>query len=96
MSKQKIVVINLGHAADFGHKEFDSVAEFNSWAKEVEEVMDLTQDVKIFVGEERCIEIQEGRASNQFKITLTGCNCGQRQQHDPKAWDLKHGIIQEY
>lgn len=78
MSSQKIVVINLGHAADFGHKEFTTVAEFNAWAKEVEDVLDLTQDVKVIVGEERCIEIQSGRASNQFKISLTACNCGNK------------------
>ena len=96
MSKQKIVVINMGHAVDFGHKEFESVKEFNEWAKEVEDIMDLSQDVKIIVGEERCVEIQKGRASSQYSISLTSCNCGKRQNHDPRAWDIKHGIIQEF
>lgn len=96
MSKQKIIVINNGVAADFIFVEFESVADFNSWAKGMQDIIDFSTDVKIFVGEERCVEIHEGRASNQFKITLAGCNCGKRQQHDPRAWDLKHGVIQEF
>lgn len=92
MSCQKIIVINTGHAADFGHKEFSNVDELRVWMKEAVETMDLSENIKVFVGEERCLEITKGRASYSFNLSKAGCGCGKNNKHDPKAWDLKHGI----
>lgn len=77
MNKQKIVVIPLSQydLEYFGHKEFSSVAEFNSWAKDVEDKLDIKSGVKVFVGEERCIEVHKGRASTQYKLSAAGCGC---------------------
>jgi hypothetical protein len=97
MSKQKIVVIPLGAQAEyFEHKEFNTVKELSDWIKENEDKINPAKDLKIFVGEERCLEIQKGRASNHYNVSLTGCNCGQRKQHNPREWDIKHGVIQEF
>lgn len=79
MSKQKIIVINTGHAADFGYKEFTNQADLNGWLKEVVETIDLSKDIKVFVGEERCLEIKEGRASYSFNLSMAGCGCGKAQ-----------------
>lgn len=75
MSTQKIVVINLGAAADFSHKEFNSVKEMGDWLKGIEDVIDVENDLKIIVGEERCLLVHKGRASNQYNLTAAGCGC---------------------
>jgi hypothetical protein len=43
--------------------------------KDVEDVIDLETDLKIFVGEERCLLTHKGRASNQYNLTAAGCGC---------------------
>lgn len=75
MSKQKIIIINTGHAVDFGYKEFNTIDELRAWLKEASETMDLTRDLKVYVGEERCLEIIKGRASNNFNLSMAGCGC---------------------
>lgn len=92
MSRQKIIVVNLAHAFIPPFLEFETVKDLNDWIRGVEEVIDVREDLKVFVGEERCIEIHEGRASNQYKITLAGCNCGKRPIHRPLEWDIRHGV----
>lgn len=72
---QKIIVINLGAAGDFSHKEFGTVKEMDEWMRGVESVIDLESDLKIFVGEERCLLTHKGRASNQYNLTAAGCGC---------------------
>lgn len=75
MSNQKILVINTGHAADFGHKEFKSVTEMETFLRDIDEVMDVSTDLKFFVGEERCLSTIKGRATNQYKLSAAGCGC---------------------
>lgn len=75
MSNQKIVVINLGAALDFSHKEFTTVKEMSEWIKGIDDVIDPEKDLKIIVGEERCLLTHKGRASNQYNLTAAGCGC---------------------
>lgn len=75
---QKIILIDDNSMI----REFTSVEEMNKWLKEENDLrggLDYPlldcENTRIFVGEERCLIVNKGRASTQYKLSAAGCGC---------------------
>lgn len=59
-------------------KSVDTLDEMDATIKKIKEgyeAFDPEKDMHIFVGEKRCIKVQNQRASVRYRLTNVGCNC---------------------